>query len=339
MKKLRIGIIGSGFGLYGLLPSFNSLNNCQVVCMCGKKTERLVKYCSSIGLKNIYTNWQKMLKSEKLDAVAVAVTPSAQHGIVKTALNLGIHVFAEKPLALNLSQAKELYELAKKKRLTNAVDFIFPEIDEWQKAKEIIDSQVYGKLISISADWDFLSYDIKNGLKYWKTDSAKGGGALAYYFSHVLYYLEYFAGEIVQLKNLLSHSKESKNGGEVGVDSLLKFKKGVIGRAHLSCNNHIQNRHILVFICEKGQIVLENQGTYTQNFSLKVYWHGKVKKLLVRQSDISKSGEDERVRVIKKIARRFITACQKKQTIVPSFHQGLRVQELIEQIKNNNFIN
>ena len=53
-----MGIIGSGFGLYGLLPAFNSIKKCQVVSMCGKKTDRLVNYCKGIGLNNIYTDWK-----------------------------------------------------------------------------------------------------------------------------------------------------------------------------------------------------------------------------------------------------------------------------------------
>ena len=63
---VKVGIIGSGFGLYGLLPAFNSTKDCKVVSICGSKTQRLVNYCQSIGLKKIYTDWQTMLREEKL---------------------------------------------------------------------------------------------------------------------------------------------------------------------------------------------------------------------------------------------------------------------------------
>ena len=76
---MKIGIIGSGFGLYGLLPAFHSIPDCHVVAICGKKTERLSNYCKSIGLDAIYTDWKKMLADEKLDAVAIAVIPSVQY--------------------------------------------------------------------------------------------------------------------------------------------------------------------------------------------------------------------------------------------------------------------
>src|SRR3989344_9550331 len=136
MKVLKLGVIGSGFGLYGLLPAFNSLKDCEVVAICGNKKERLLKYCQDIGLSNIYSEWQPMLNKEKLDAIAIAVPPREQYKIAKVAIGEGINIFAEKPLAINYSQAKQMFDWARKKKIINAVDFIFPEIDVWQSAKK-----------------------------------------------------------------------------------------------------------------------------------------------------------------------------------------------------------
>lgn len=192
---LKIGIIGSGFGQYGLFPAFNSVKNCKVVAICGERRKQLVKYCESIGFKNIYADWRLLLKNEKLDAVALAVTPRAQYKIAKAAINKGLHVFAEKPLAANVRQARELLSLARKKKIVHGIDFIFPEIAEWKKTKELLDKRTFGKLEHISVNWDFLSYDIKNKISSWKTSVADGGGALSFYFSHGLYYLEHLAGK------------------------------------------------------------------------------------------------------------------------------------------------
>jgi predicted dehydrogenase len=158
---INVGIIGSGFGLYGLLPAFITVKNCRVVAFCGKQTPRVVTYCQSIGLKNFYTNWQKMLENENLDAIVIAVTPQAQYEIAKAAINKGLHVFAEKPLAATLLQAEELYTLAKKKKIVHVVDFIFPQIKEWEKVKEIIDKKIYGNVTHISVNWDFFKLRYK----------------------------------------------------------------------------------------------------------------------------------------------------------------------------------
>ena len=214
------------FGLWGLraFARFCFSKNCQVIAICAKESERLSKYAKKFKVKKIYSDWKKLIDSEKLNAVAIAVIPAAQYQIAKYALKKGLHVFAEKPLCANLQQAMELGRLAKKYNVVTAIDFIFPEIPEWVKVKELLQKQALGKLLHIKADWDFLSYDLKHRKRSWKTNVSQGGGALSFFFSHVLYYLENFAGEIKEVKSQLAYSPKSLNGGEVGVDLVLKQK-------------------------------------------------------------------------------------------------------------------
>jgi signal transduction histidine kinase len=68
---LRVGIIGTGFGMYGLLPAFGSLKNCQVVSICGKGGARLDRFCKKYKVKKVYANWQEMLEKEDLVKQAV----------------------------------------------------------------------------------------------------------------------------------------------------------------------------------------------------------------------------------------------------------------------------
>lgn len=325
---LKIGIIGSGFGLYGLLPAFYSLKNCSIVAVCANNPERLSKYYYSLGLKNTYSNWQMMLDKEKLDALAIAVTPNAQYTIAKTAIQKKIHVFAEKPLADTYEHAKILYELAVKHKVTHAVDFIFPEIDEWMRVKKLLENNKYGKLKHISLNWDFMSHDIRYGLSSWKTDAQKGGGALSFYFSHSLYYLEYFAGKIEDVKSTFSYSEKSINSAEVGVDLLLSFKNNIYGSTHISCNTIGLNRHQLIFQCERGTIVLENKNSFVRNFRITIYTENGEKSIILKKKTI-KDDEKARVDLVKKIAERFVFACIHKQQMKPSMKDGLRVQQLI----------
>lgn len=329
---IKVGIVGSGFGLYGLLPAFNSNPSCRVVSICGEKTTRLINYCQSIGLTKIYYNWQEMLDKEKLDALAIAVPPNIQYQIAKVAINNDLHIFAEKPLAVNYLQAKELFDLAKKKKIVNAVDFLFPEIEEWQKVKKIIDKKTYGRLRQINLNWDFLGYDIKNKISSWKTNIQEGGGALSFYFSHSLYYLEYFAGKILNFQSILSYSRESINGGEVGVNLLLKFKDNITGYAHICCNTPALNRHQLIFIFEKGTIILDNENSFTSNFTIKIYTENRIKNISIPKKDVNKN-EDERIKVVKQLTSRFINSIIQKKKMTPSFEDGVRVQQLIEKIR------
>ena len=331
---MKVGIIGSGFGLYGLLPAFNAVPDVKVTAICGKKSERLLSYCESIGLTKIYSDWEEMLEKEQLDAIAIAVIPSAQYAIVKVAIKKGIHIFAEKPLTAKYEEAKELLTLATKKRITTMVDFIFPEIEEWERAKELLDTKVYGELKHISVHWDFLSYDIKNKIASWKTDAKEGGGALSFYGSHTLHYLEYFGGPVKSIASTFTYSKESKNGAETGVDMVVTFKNKITGQVHVSCNTVGLTQHKLVFFCEKGTLILESESGVTEHFTLTACTETKKKSIAVKKMK-NKKNEDERVRTVKKLATRFIQGAKNGTRVTPSFKDGARVQELIEKIRKS----
>ena len=122
---LNIGIIRSGFGTTGLLLAFTSVKGCRVVGVCTKRTDL-----------------RAFLKIEDIDAISLAVPPRAQYEITKVAIAKGLHVFAEKPLAATVVQARALLALARKKKIVHGIDFMFPEIAEWKKVKRLLDSKV-----------------------------------------------------------------------------------------------------------------------------------------------------------------------------------------------------
>lgn len=312
---IRVGIIGSGFGVIGLKPAFEPLRGCRVVGVCtGRK------------------DWRAFLERKDIDAVAIAVPPRAQYEIAKAAIAKGLHVFAEKPLAANLAQARELLALAKKKKITHGIDFIFPEIAEWKKVKELLDKKTFGALQHVSVNWDWQSGDIRYGRKTWRTNVSEGGGALSFYFSHGLYYLERFAGKISEAKAQFIYSSKSLNGGEVGFDMRMKFKSGATGNVLLSCNTPGVPRHKLVFECRRGTITLENKNGVVNNFHVTTRTRNKEKNVRVAK-DRNVRGEDERVKIVRKLAKKFVGACIHKTQMTPSFADGVRVQELIEKIR------
>ena len=337
----KVAIVGSGFGMYGLLPAFSRIKECKVVSICGKNSEMMSNYCKKLGL-NRYTDWRKMLQKEKPDAVAIAVIPSHQYEITRYALENGMAVFAEKPLTTSFDTSLELNKLAKKKRMPNMLDFLFPEIPEWHAAKKAIENGLIGEILKVNVDWTFLSYDLMNHIKSWKTDVKQGGGALSFYFSHVFYYLEYFLGRIKNIECNFSSSEKSLNKGETGIDMTISFENGCVGNAHMDISNADQQKHKVEFHAEGKTITLQNfNSNFVDNFELILNTSKGIEKIkpdMLLDSSYDES-EDPRVKVIKPIAERFINWCNTGNTAKPDFEDGLRVQELIKmaRISNSNF--
>ena len=337
----KVAIVGSGFGMYGLLPAFSRIKECKVVSICGKNSEMMSNYCKKLDL-NRYTDWRKMLQKEKPDAVAIAVIPSHQYEITRYALENGMAVFAEKPLTTSFDTSLELNKLAKKKRMPNMLDFLFPEIPEWHAAKKAIENGLIGEILKVNVDWTFLSYDLMNHIKSWKTDVKQGGGALSFYFSHVFYYLEYFLGRIKNIECNFSSSEKSLNKGESGIDMTISFENGCVGNAHMDISNADQQKHKVEFHAEGKTIILQNfNSNFVDNFELILNTSKGIEKIkpdMLLDSSYDES-EDPRVKVIKPIAERFINWCNTGNTAKPDFEDGLRVQELIKmaRISNSNF--
>ena len=337
----KVAIVGSGFGMYGLLPAFSRIKECKVVSICGKNSEMMLNNCKKLGL-NRYTDWREMLQKEKPDAVAIAVIPSHQYEIAIYALENGIAVFAEKPLTTSFDTSLELNKLAKKKRLPNMLDFLFPEIPEWHAAKKAIENGLIGEILKVNVDWTFLSYDLMNHIKSWKTDVKQGGGALSFYFSHVFYYLEYFLGRIKNIECNFSSSEKSLNKGETGTDMTISFENGCVGNAHMDISNTDQQKHKVEFHAEGKTMILQNfNSNFVDNFELILNTSKGIEKIkpdMLLDSSYDES-EDPRVKVIKPIAERFINWCNTGNTAKPDFEDGLRVQELIKmaRISNSNF--
>lgn len=331
----KVAIIGSGFGMYGLLPAFNKIKGCKVVSICGNNSERMQNNYKKFDI-NQYSNWKKMLEIEKPDAIAIAVTPEHQYDIVKYALENEMGVFAEKPLTTSVKSSKELSVLAIKKNLPNTVDFIFPEIPEWISTKKIIDNKLIGKLININVNWKFLSYDLRNQIKSWKTDVNQGGGALSFYFSHVFYYLEYFIGKIQNLQCEFFTSHRSLNNGETRIDMTILFENGCKGNIHLDISSNDEQKHKIEFIGKEGSIILQNNtNDFVDNFEL-ILQTSQEKQKIKPDFSLKLSNdelEDSRVKVVKSIATRFINWCNGGIVTKPDFQDGVRVQKLIEMAR------
>ena len=334
----KIVIVGSGFGMYCLLPTFSKIKGCKVVGICGKNSERMTNYCKKFGVSR-YTNWKEMLEKEKPDAIAIAIIPKYQYEIAKYSLENNIAVFAEKPLTTSFADSLILKELAKTKKLPNMIDFEFPEIPEWRKAKQILENEQIGKVSSISVNWTFLSYDLKNKIDSWKTDIEQGGGALSLVFSHTFYYLEYFLGEIKDLQCNFSSSEKSLNNGETTINMTISFKNGCKGNIHVDISDSEQQKHVIEFHGTNGKLILQNQSnSLVDNFELILHTTNGPQKIESDKPVIisNENSEDPRVKVVSYLAEKFIKWCNTGVSVKPDFQDGARVQELIDMARSSN---
>ncbi len=114
-KRLRVGYIGCGSVSHAYLPSLAEAEFIELVSVCDIIVERAQKAAEEHKIPNVFPNIDAMLGGPKFDLL-VNTTSMPSHGPVnKKALEAGCNVWSEKPMALEVKNARELLDLAKRK--------------------------------------------------------------------------------------------------------------------------------------------------------------------------------------------------------------------------------
>lgn len=122
MKKLNIAVVGAGIYGKNHLDAFSTNPNVNLVAVCDLKKEITDQVSREYGVKT-YNDMEEMLKSEEIDAVAVA-TPDPYHkDPVMTAIRYGKDVLVEKPLATTSADAYEIIKAAEEANVRVMVDY------------------------------------------------------------------------------------------------------------------------------------------------------------------------------------------------------------------------
>jgi len=144
-KKLNIAVIGLGkFAHVCHLPSLTVLRERVNLTACCAKTEKSATAAwKAYGFDSWYTDLDRLLSENHIDAAFVVTPKDTHYEIVKTLLNQGIHVFCEKPLATRISHVEELVVLAEKKQRTLMVGFNRRFVPVYHAAREVFrDTQI-----------------------------------------------------------------------------------------------------------------------------------------------------------------------------------------------------
>lgn len=121
-KTLRVGIVGLGMGKTHV-PAYRKDANCEVVALCDMDKTRMQLVADELHVPQQFTDAQAMFDSGEVDVVSIA-TPNTLHApLTLAALDAGLHVLCEKPMAMNAGEAERMLAAARQKHLKLAIHF------------------------------------------------------------------------------------------------------------------------------------------------------------------------------------------------------------------------
>jgi len=124
MKKLRVGVIGLGFGR-SHIEGYQSHPDAEVVAVADMNVDLARKICAQHAIPAHYTEAGQMLAREALDVVSIAVPNRLHRPLTLEALQAGCHVLCEKPMAMNADEAREMLAAAEAAKRRIMINFKF----------------------------------------------------------------------------------------------------------------------------------------------------------------------------------------------------------------------
>ena len=146
-----IALIGYGYWGPNLLRNLFDTKDCKVIYCCDLSEELLKKAKKRYPSIIITTDLDRVINDPKIDGIVIATPTKSHFPIAKKALLAGKDVLIEKPMTMNVTEAKTLVDLAKRKKRILMVDHTFLFNNAVLKIKELIDKNKLGKILYIDS--------------------------------------------------------------------------------------------------------------------------------------------------------------------------------------------
>lgn len=184
-QKLRVGVVGLGYAGRTALEAFAELPEVEIVALAGLEKDELGRLGDRFGIPHRYEQWEDLLRTDGLDAVSVA-TPTHLHApITLAALEAGLHVLCEKPLARTVAEGTAMVQAATEAGLVLKVVFNHRERGDFVALKQLIDEGMLGRVYYAKAHW--MRRNGIPGMGGWfTTRELSGGGPLIDIGVHIL---------------------------------------------------------------------------------------------------------------------------------------------------------
>lgn len=202
-KKIKVCVIGGGnITNTRHIPALRRLNNVEIVGVISDNQDKINLTCKNNNIehfllvndpKNDISKVKKCEWFREVDAVVIGTPPQQHYPLSKMSLLLKKDVLVEKPMTMNIEEADELIELAKKNKLIFNVVHNFNFTSGMKKINNIIEKnkEKYGKIVSIT-EIQFTNRDRR--LPKWYNELPLG----LFYdeAAHFIYLLKRHGGEL-----------------------------------------------------------------------------------------------------------------------------------------------
>jgi predicted dehydrogenase len=260
---MRIAIIGCGFVADQYALTLRLHPELEICGVYDRDPKRLGEFCAFFGLKR-FDSIDPILTDPSIQIVVNLTNPSSHYEISKACLEAGKHVYSEKPLAMEMNQARELVELAKSRglQISSAPATVFSETAQtmWKALRD----QRVGKVRVVYAEMDdgmlhrmpYRHWTNASG-KHWPWKDEFEVGCTVEHAGYCLTWLAAFFGpakSVTAFSTVTVPDKQTDEPLQHHAPDLsigcIKYANGVVAR--LTCGIVAPHDHRLMFVGDDG---------------------------------------------------------------------------------------
>lgn len=174
MKKIKTAIVGTGFMGKVHAENVRRLGNVEIAAVVGSRPERAQQFAESFGIPIATADLQDVLNNKEIQAVHIC-TPNVDHFPMSlAAINAGKAVLCEKPMTMNVAEARQLVDAAKQKNAVNCLQHNLRYYPVVQQMRQMVAHGDLGEILIVQGTYsqDWLLYDTDWN---WRLDAKENG--------------------------------------------------------------------------------------------------------------------------------------------------------------------
>lgn len=259
MKQVRWGILGCGTIANTFASALLEVEGCQLQAVAARDLGRAQAFAAAHEAESAYGSYDAMLADPAVDAVYIATIHPYHAPWIAHCVHAGKHVLCEKPLTMNLREAKQVGKLAREKRCLLREAFMYRYHPQTQKIVDLVESGVIGQVRLIEANFAFNCGDQPEGRHQARE---LGGGSVLDLGAYTMSFARLIAGrsqgrlfaEPLELKAVGHLDTQTKT--DMWTTAALRFEGDVL--AKLTCGMQLNAGSAATIYGELGHIRVES---------------------------------------------------------------------------------
>jgi predicted dehydrogenase len=245
--KVRWGILGTAkIALAKVIPAMQRSPWCETAAIASRDLSKAKEAAGELNIPNAYGSYEELLEDNSIEAIYNPLPNNLHVAWTVKAAEAGKHVLCEKPIALNVAEARTLIEVRDRTGVRIQEAFMVRTHPQWLETRRLIHSGRIGSLRSITGFFSYNNPDpsnIRNQLDL-------GGGALMDIGCYPIT-ISRFIYETEPRRVLSLIQRDAANGTDTLTSAVLDFPNG---HSTFTCSTRLAPYQRMILFGTEGRI-------------------------------------------------------------------------------------